>query len=53
VPSREGAVRTQMQAYEQFGEGILPIVYWVDERGRLLFVLSGLIGYVLDPDAQV
>ncbi len=53
VPSREGAVRTRMHAYEEVGEGILPIVYWVDERGRLLLVLSGLIGYVFDPDAQI
>ncbi len=53
VPAREGAVRTPMQAYEQLGEGILPIVYWVDERGRLLLVLSGLIGYVFDPNAEL
>jgi hypothetical protein len=53
VPAREGAVLTRMQAYEQLGEGILPIVYWVNERGRLLFILSGLIGYVFDPDAEV
>lgn len=53
VPAREGAVVTQMHSYEQFGEGTLPIVYWVDERGRLLLVLSGLIGYVLDPNAEV
>lgn len=53
VPARQGAVVTQMQAYEQVGEGILPIVYWVDGRGRLLLVLSGLIGYLLDPEAEV
>jgi len=51
VETREGATPTTLWAYEQFGQGILPIVYWVDQQGRLLFVLSGLIGYVLTPEA--
>ena len=34
-------------AYEQFGRGNVPWVYWVDEAGRLLFVVAGLEGYVL------
>jgi hypothetical protein len=52
VPAREGAIATALRAYNQTGHGILPIVYWVDERGRLLFALSGLIGYVFNAEAQ-
>ena len=52
IPVREGAIATTLRAYDQTGHGIVPIVYWVDERGRLLFVLSGLIGYVLNAEAQ-
>lgn len=52
VSAREGATVTRLRAYDQTGRGLVPIVYWVDERGRLLFVLSGLIGYVLNLEAQ-
>ena len=52
VPAREGATATALRAYNQTGRGIVPTVYWVDERGRLLFALSGLIGYVLNAEAQ-
>jgi len=46
VKRREGAVPTRLRAYEDVGRGVLPTVYWVDERGELLFVLSGLVGYI-------
>ncbi|MBM3476481.1 MAG: hypothetical protein FJX75_24680 [Armatimonadetes bacterium] len=52
VPAREGATATALRAYNQTGRGIVPIVYWVNEQGRLLFALSGLIGYVLNAEAQ-
>jgi len=52
VPAREGARDTKLRAYEQTGRGVVPTVYWVDARGRLLFALSGLIGYVLNLEAQ-
>ena len=39
-------------AYEQFGRGNVPWVYWVDEAGRLLYVVAGLEGYVLDESRQ-
>ncbi len=52
VPAREGSVATRLRAYDQTGRGLVPIVYWVDERGRLLFALSGLIGYVFNAEAQ-
>lgn len=52
VPAREGAVPVALRAYDQTGRGIVPIVYWVDESGRLLLVLSGLFGYVYNAEAQ-
>ena len=39
-------------AYEQFGRGNVPWVYWVDEAGRLLLVVAGLEGYVLRESKQ-
>ena len=38
--------------YQQLGEGILPFHYWVDERHRLLFAITGLRAYIFDPEAQ-
>ena len=37
VPTHEGAVATRMHAFEQTGEGVLPIVYWVTGRKRLFW----------------
>jgi len=53
VRSRQGTVSTTLRAYRETGHGILPTVYWVDEQGRLLFVFSGLIAYVYNPDVEV
>jgi len=36
-----------LHAFEHVGEGIVPWIYWVDDQGRLLFVVSGLEVYVL------
>jgi len=44
------AVRTF--AFDHVGDGIVPWVYWVDEAGRLLFVVAGLEGYVLESSVQ-
>jgi len=52
TPVREGAVTTALYAYDHTGRGTVPTVYWTDQRGRLFFVLSGLIGYVLSGEAQ-
>lgn len=46
VQRRLGAVATNLRCYEQTGTGILPTFYWVDERGELLVVSSGLIAYI-------
>jgi len=37
-----------LHGFEQLGEGIVPWVYWTDDQGRLLFIVSGLEVYVLD-----
>jgi len=39
---------TQLYAYEQTGEGIIPTVYWTNEQNRLLFVVAGLEAYVFN-----
>ena len=44
-----GGQTIRVTAYEQTGRGVLPWVYWVDEAGRLLFVVAGLEAYVLTP----
>jgi hypothetical protein len=40
---------SRLHAYDHLGEGIVPWIYWVDEAGRLLFAVSGLEAYLLDP----
>jgi len=52
VLAREGGVAVSFRCYEQTGQGIVPIVYWVDQRGRLLFALAGIFGYIYNPEAQ-
>jgi len=42
-----GGKTVSTHAYEQFGRGNVPWVYWVDEAGRLLLVVAGLEGYML------
>lgn len=49
VWAREGAKAVRLHGYVQTGPGIVPIVYWVDERGRLLFVVAGLEAYIYEP----
>ena len=41
-----GGKKVKLYGYHQIGEGILPIHYWVDEAGRLLFVLGGVRIYL-------
>lgn len=52
VEAREGAVATKVNAWEQTGFGVLPTVYWVDDAGRLLMVLSGIAAYVYKGPGQ-
>lgn len=46
VEAREGALPTHLRAWEQTGRGTLPAVYWVDDAGRMLMALSGIIAYI-------
>ena len=39
--------KLKLFTYKQLGTGILPIVYYVDKFGRLLFVVSGIEAYAL------
>lgn len=47
-----GGRSLSLECYEQIGEGVLPCHYWVDERHRLLFLLSGTTAYLYDPEAR-
>ena len=38
----------KLHSYKQFGKGILPVVYYVDDAGRLLFVISGIETYIIN-----
>jgi hypothetical protein len=38
-----------LRAFERHGPGYLPTVYWVDEHGRALFIVSGLEAYLWAP----
>ena len=43
-----GGSDVTLHGFEQLGEGIVPWIYWTDDQGRLLFVVSGLEVYILD-----
>jgi len=42
-----GGEKLKLYFYAQLGDGILPIAYYVDKSGRLLFVVSGVEAYGL------
>jgi len=48
----EGGQPVRLHRFTQVGRGIVPWVYWVTDAGRVLFALSGLEGYVLEPEAK-
>jgi hypothetical protein len=41
-----GGEMTQLYGFHQIGDGILPIHYWLDAQGRLLFALGGVRAYL-------
>ena len=45
-----GTIRTL--AWDHLGDANVPWVYWLDERGRLLFIVAGLEAYVLESSKQ-
>lgn len=42
----------RLYSYDQMGEGEAPWVYWVDEQGRLLFVVAGTEAYIFRTQFQ-
>jgi hypothetical protein len=49
----EDATAVRLHSYEHTGQGILPTTYWVDDAGRLLFVLTGMLAWIRNPKVQV
>lgn len=49
VWATEGAQAVTLHGYVHTGPGIVPVVYWVDATGRLLFVVAGIKAYVYEP----
>ena len=47
-----GGKSLTLRCYQQIGRGILPYRYYVDPRGRLLFAVSGIRAYILDPNVR-
>ena len=45
IPKKENL---KLHVFDQLGDGIVPIVYYVDDSGMLLFVVSGIEAYVLN-----
>jgi hypothetical protein len=46
VVEREGGRNVVLRQYSQTGRGVVPWVYYVDEAGRLFFVVAGIEAYV-------
>lgn len=42
----EGQRTVRLHGFDHLGDGIVPEVYWVDGRGRLLFMVAGIEAYV-------
>jgi hypothetical protein len=45
-------VPTPLYAFNQTGEGCIETVYWLDQKGRLLFVSAGIESYIRDAVPQ-
>lgn len=48
----QNGVVLELDSFEQVGQGVLPIAYWLNKSGRLLFVISGLEAYIMEAKAQ-
>jgi hypothetical protein len=47
--AKEGARAVRLHGYVQTGPGVVPVVYWSDDTGRLLFVAAGIEAYIYEP----
>ncbi|NOZ22836.1 MAG: hypothetical protein GXP25_17300 [Planctomycetes bacterium] len=50
--AKTGGRPVRLHAYDHLGEGVVPEVYWVDDPGRLLFMVAGLEAYILDTKSR-
>lgn len=41
------AGQIRFKVFEHLGEGIVPTVYWVDDKNRTVFVITGMESYIL------
>lgn len=47
-----GGSPTLVRCYEELGEGLLPMKYYVDSQGRMLLAISGMRVYILSPGCE-
>ncbi|MCL5270387.1 MAG: hypothetical protein M1457_07535 [bacterium] len=52
INERKNTIPTRLHAFQHLGPGTLPMVYYTDDAGRLLFAVNGLVGLLLDPAAS-
>jgi len=43
----EGGDKMNFKVYDVTGTGVIPTVYWVDEAGRTIFIITGTEAYIL------
>jgi hypothetical protein len=43
-----GGAVLDFKVYDVLGDGIIPTVYWIDNRHRVVFIVTGTEAYVLD-----
>ena len=48
-----GGQTLRLHRFEQFGDGILPYTYWLDEQHRLLMAFGGLRAFLFDPSVRL
>jgi len=42
-----GRGEVEFTVFDVLGDGIIPTVYWVDDRGRVAFIISGVEAYMI------
>jgi len=48
-----GRQQLRLHRFEQFGDGILPYTYWLDNQHRLLIAAGGLRVFLFDPSVRL
>jgi hypothetical protein len=52
VPVGPADAPTRLHGVERLGPGILPWIYWLDDFGRPLFVVSGIQAFILQSEQE-